>query len=129
MSNDSQDLMSVGCAAMLIVALLGLCAIIGVNSGYSARGSEMTGQVKRVVQNTPLVCQNYTNADISLGSMRAGVGSMSTEDVWVTVPDASMAKILADASVSGKLVKVTYDVRRLTICIDDHIVTAVEVLK
>jgi hypothetical protein len=111
----------------IILAALGGLVLSGC--GYSACDNDMIGQVKKVVHNTPLICPDYNGADISLGVMRNGVGSMSTEDVWVTVPDRYLFDALKNASASGAVVKITFDVKRLTICIDDHIVTGVEVLK
>lgn len=95
--------------------------------GYSGRDMEMIGQVKRVMHNTPIICSDFDDADISLGVMRGGVGSMSTQDVWVVV-DKEQGKILKDAAASGALVKVTVDVKRFAFCTEDHFVTNVEVL-
>jgi hypothetical protein len=64
-----------------------------------------------------------------MGVMRDGVGSMSSEDVWVYVPDKENFDLLKKANETGALVKVTYDVKRLTFCVEDHIVTKVEILK
>ena len=96
--------------------------------GYSARSNELVGQVKRVVDKTPIVCGDYVEADVSLGVLRNGVGSMSKEDVDLYVPSDADAKILKGAAESGKIVKIAYDVKRVTWCVPDHWVTHVEVL-
>ncbi len=97
--------------------------------GYESRNSELMGQVKKVTQETPLLCFNHSEADISMGIMRNGVGSMSSEDIWVYVPSADDEKIIKQAAETGSLVKITYDVQRVTWCVPDHIVTKVELVK
>lgn len=108
-------------AALTIALLLGGC-------GYSSADNELTGQVKKIAHRTPLLCFDRFDADISLGIMRNGVGSMSTQDMWMTVPDAKNVDLLKSAADSGKLVKIRYDVYRLTFCINDAVVRSVEVL-
>jgi hypothetical protein len=106
----------------------GLLALVLSGCGYVVRGGELTGQVKDVDQVTPLICGDFKTADISLGIMRNGVGSMSTQDVKVYVTRDDQYELLKQATNSGKLVKVTYDQRRLTFCVPDVWVTSVEVL-
>ena len=115
---------------MKFVILSALSALIFSGClGYSARENELTGQVKKVVSRTPIVCSDRVDTDISLGVMRNGVGSMSTEDQWFTVPNQADQELLRKASESGALVKVTYDVIRITWCWEDHVVTHVEFLQ
>lgn len=97
--------------------------------GYSSRNNEVVGQAKKVVNLTPILCSDRIDTDISLGVMRNGVGSMSTQDAWFTVPKESDQKLLNDAASAGKLVKVNYDVKRWVWCWQDHIITHVEILK
>ena len=97
--------------------------------GYTSRTNEMTGQAKKVVNQTPIVCDNRVDAEVSLGVMRNGVGSMSTEDKWFTVPDKKDQAVLKDAAEKGAIVKVIYDVKRFTWCWEDHIVTKVEIVQ
>lgn len=107
-----------------------LIAILVLTScGYSSRDNQMIGQVKKVTHDTPLLCSDRTDADISLGVLRNGVGSMSSQDIWVTVPNESDRKILKEANESGALVKVVYDVMRMTFCQMNHIVKSVEIVK
>lgn len=107
--------------------VLGLLVLAGC--GYSSRENELTGQVKKVVKKTPLLCNDWTLADISLGIMRNGTGSMSKEDVFLSVESRDDEKTLKAAADSGQAVKVTYNVKRWTWCVEDHIVSKVEVLK
>jgi hypothetical protein len=97
--------------------------------GYSSLDSEMMGQVKKVDHSNPIICPAYYRVDISLGILRNGVGSMSTQDVWVTVDDKSHLDVLKAAAASGDLVKVTYDERRVVLCTEEKIVTKVEIVK
>lgn len=94
--------------------------------GYSARNNEMMGQVKKVHHNTPIICRDYDSADVSLGVMRNGVGSMSTQDVEITIQSNEQLQLLQQATKSGKLVKITYDERRLTLCRPEIKVISVE---
>jgi major membrane immunogen (membrane-anchored lipoprotein) len=108
--------------ATLLPVLLAAC-------GFSSVDNELTGQAKRVKKKTPIICGDYTEVDISLGVMRNGVGSMSTEDVWLLVNDSEQIKLLEKAVTDGAIVKVTYDIKRLTLCVPDHVLRTVEVLQ
>lgn len=92
---------------LIILSILSLTAC-----GYSIRDAELVGQVKKVITNTPLFCPNYIEADISLGVIRNGVGSMSTQDIWVVVNKGD-AEILKSAAENGEIVKINYDEERL----------------
>lgn len=97
--------------------------------GYSSRQNEAIGQVKKVVSNTPLICNDYNDVDISLGVMVKGVGSMSSQDMWFYVPNQNDINILKKANESGKLVKFTYDTKRFRWCVDERQLTHVEILE
>lgn len=97
--------------------------------GYSSKGNETIGQVKKLTAETPIVCNERTDADLSLGVIRNGVGSMSTEDRWFTVESEADKAILKQASETGALVKVTYNLKRWVWCYSDHIITHVELVK
>ena len=98
-----------------------------VGCGYSARDTEVVGQVKRVMHNTPLICDDYQDIDLSLGVIRNGTGSASKEDVWIIVSkaDADTAKKAAE---SGQLVKVTYDTKRATWCAYDRVASSIKLI-
>ena len=106
---------------LMLMPVLGLAAC-----GYSSKQNEMVGQVKKVIEKTPVICGDYIEADLSLGVMRNGVGSMSHEDVSLYVPNLTDELTLKKAAETGQLVKVTYDVKRLTWCVPDHLVIRVE---
>lgn len=99
--------------ALAFLPLLGGC-------GYSARDNEMIGQVKKVMRNTPLICPEYYDVDLSLGVLRNGQGSMSKEDVWLRVMNEADVTKLKDLADRGAIIKVKYDVRRATMCYTDH---------
>ena len=94
--------------------------------GYTQRQSELTGQVKRLTHETPILCPDRVDVDLSLGVMRNGVGSMSSEDVFLTVPNREDQEVLAKAAAEGALVKITYDTARFVFCWNPAIVTHVE---
>jgi hypothetical protein len=96
--------------------ILALCA----SACLASSGNELTGQVKKVVKKTPIVCPNYAEVDISLGVLRNGVGSMSKEDVVLAVTDPADVEGLEKAADEGAIVKVTYDVRRISYCTPNH---------
>lgn len=107
-----------------IVMLLSL-----VSCGYSAKNSEMIGQVKSVTNETPILCNERNDVDISLGVLRNGVGSMSAEDVFLTISNEKDLAVLKEANESGKLVKVVYDFKRWTWCWNQRIVKSVEIVQ
>lgn len=98
--------------------------------GYSQQNSEAMGQVKKVIHRTPIICPNYYEVDLSLGVMRNGVGSVSTQDMWAYVEDPAVLKVLQEAGKTGEpLVKVEYDERRIALCTEEKIITKAEVVK
>jgi hypothetical protein len=110
---------------LIMILLAGLIA----GCGYSSRDNELIGQVKKVKNNTPIICSDYHNVDISLGVMRNGVGSMSTQDKWLVVTDSNHLKILKQANETGQLVKIKYNEKRVAICTEDEFVIDVEIIK
>lgn len=111
---------------MKIRYLFGAAALILLfGCGNSSTDGELTGQVKKVTHVTPLICPNYYAVDISLGVMRNGTGSMSTQDMWLTIRDDRDMSFLRNVAENGQLVKVHYDTKRMAICTEDHILTSV----
>ncbi len=109
----------------LIIACL---AIVGC--GYTSVNNELICQPKKLHNETPMICGDYVDVDVSLGAMVNGVGSMSTQDMWLVVPSADDRKSLQAAIDQGKLVKLTYNERRLQICQNaDEVVTSVTVVE
>ncbi len=97
--------------------------------GWSSWDNEAIGQVKKLQHATPIICSDYDHVDISLGVMRNGVGSISTNDVWYYVPNASDVAILKSAAETGALVKFTYGVKRFRWCVEEETITHVELVK
>lgn len=100
-----------------------------VSCGYSSVGTDMVGQVKRVMNKTPILCNDRVDLDLSLGVLRNGVGSMSSEDATATIHNPSDIELLKKAQEDGSAVKVTYNLKRWTWCEDERQVTKVEILK
>lgn len=97
--------------------------------GWTSWDNVAIGQVKKAHHATPLICPNYDDVDISLGVIRNGVGSMSTQDIWFYVPNQSDFAILEKAAESGELVRITYGVKRFRICYEQETITHVELVK
>lgn len=81
------------------------------------------------MKQTPLFCSDRVDVDISLGMMRNGVGSMSTEDAIMWVPDKAEQELLEEAAATGALVKVTYNQFRFTFCKPWYEVKSVELVE
>lgn len=91
-----------------VVLAVSLCGCLG----HTSSGNELTGQVKKVQHVTPIFCPDYYHVDISLGTMRNGVGSMSSQDIILWVKNESDVAMLEQASRDGSIVKVNYDIAR-----------------
>lgn len=111
-----------------IMPFLACLALTGC-LGDSSADNDLIGQVKKVHHNTPLLLPDYDDVDVSLGVMRGGVGSMSTQDMWLYVPNPEDMKVLKDASESGALVKITYSVSRARFYVENDMVTHAELTK
>jgi hypothetical protein len=97
--------------------------------GYTSRDNELIGQAKKIHHHTPIICPDFDDADISLGVMRNGVGSMSTQDMWLNVTNHADYDLLLKAIADGDIVKVRYDTYRATTCINENTITHVEIVK
>lgn len=97
--------------------------------GYSAVHNTLTGQAKKVVRSTPLLCPDYSGVDVSLGVMRNGVGSLSTQDQWLVLTNPEQEAILVDAVAKGSIVEITYDTKRFAFCTEDFFVREVRVVE
>lgn len=111
--------------------LLVMCAAVLMltGCGYTQRDGEMIAQVKKVSSITPLICPDFMAVDVSLGVMRNGVGSMSSEDVWLLVDDKQTYSDLKNAAETGALVNVRYDVRRFVICTPQKVLRSFTLVK
>ncbi len=97
--------------------------------GYSSIDNELVAQPKRMHNETPIICGDRVDVDLSLGFMKDGVGSMSTHDTTMLVSNSKHRDILNEAIQTNKLVKVHYDERRIVFCGPEQIVTGVEIIK
>lgn len=95
----------------------------------AGKGNTAIGQAKKVYHTTPIFCSDWDAADLSLGVMKDGAGSMSTQDMWFVVEDADVLKTLTAAVASGALVNVTYDDRRFSWCRETAVIRSVEFSK
>lgn len=111
-------------ALSLIIAALPACQACG----HESKQNELSGQVKKLISRTPLICADYTEVDISLGYMKNGVGSISKEDVILTVRNPQDIALLKKAADSGAIVKGTYNVFRFSICEPDHELLSVQLI-
>lgn len=107
-----------------LLCLLG--PVLLASCGYSSRDNELVGQVKKVIAQTPIVCGDYHEADVSLGIMRNGVGSFSKEDVVLYVRNEADVPLLKQAAEEGFAVKISYDIKRLVLCVPDHWIDSVK---
>lgn len=110
---------------MKIGLLLG--ALFLASCGMSEIGTKGIAQVKRVHSVNPLICSQYKVLDASLGVIKNGVGSMSTQDIDLVVTDAQ-ATLLNIAAEQGKLVEITYSNRRFSFCQETRILESFRVI-
>lgn len=107
------------CVAMLVLS----------GCGYSSQNNELIGQIKKISHETPIWCPNFTAVDVSLGILRNGVGSMSTEDLWLYVSDPYVLDTIKKAQEANAAVKINYGIRRISFCVPVAWLTSVEILK
>jgi hypothetical protein len=131
MPSKSRTPLLLGCLIPLVLLLIvGLGAFLGPKwfagayLGHTSANNEATGQVKKVVHNTPMFCPDTVDVDMSLGVIRNGVGSASKEDIWLQVHDPALITLLEAAAKTGAIVTLKYDVARYTICWKDHLVSS-----
>lgn len=103
--------------------------LLGGCWGHSSSDNTIIGQVKKVKRMTPLICDDRTDVDVSLGVMRNGVGSMSTQDMWLTVANPATLAALNYAADNGTPVQITYDTARKNLCWQEEELTAVQYIK
>lgn len=100
--------------------------------GYSSLDNEAVCQPKKLHHNTPLICADYDTIDVSMGVMRNGVGSMSTEDIEMAFDPRNQAaneELLKQAIDKGKLVRLRYNDRRFSWCQEMKQVTSVSIVE
>lgn len=97
--------------------------------GHSSSDNTIIGQVKKVKRMTPFICDNRVDVDVSLGIMRNGVGSMSTQDMWLTVANPATLAALNYAADNGTPVQITYDTARMNVCWNVEELTGIQYVK
>lgn len=112
---------------LLVICILSAFTFAATGCGRSITNGELIGQVKKVQPHTPIICPEYVTADVSMGVMNNGVGSMSTHDIQVVVPN-EFEKAFTEASESGKIVKIHYDTWRFAPCSEYEWATSVAYL-
>lgn len=96
--------------------------------GYSHRDNELVGQPKAVEFATPIFCPDQHILHLSLGVMRHGVGSMSTEDVMINIPDDKLVPILESVVKQGKLISAQTNEARFRVCNEEKELVAFEII-
>ena len=107
--------------------LIGVLLLSGC--GYSAKDGEAIGQAKKLTAVTPLICEGYVAFDMSLGILKGGSGSMSTQDIWLTVKDGVNLMILKKAVENASIVHIRYDTRRVPFCTEKFILNGVDLVQ
>ncbi len=103
-----------------ILCVLALLSIL--SCGYSSVSNEAIGQVKKVTNQTPILCPNYKMADIIIGSQQALYiqNASGAAPHTMIVVNEEQDKILRQAAEKGKSVKFTYSEKRAVFCTDTH---------
>lgn len=99
-----------------------------VGCGYSHLNNELIGQPKAIEATTPLFCPNQNILHLSLGVMRHGVGSMSTEDILINIPDDNLALRLQPVVKAGKLINAQTNEARLRWCNEEKELVSFEIV-
>lgn len=95
--------------------------------GYSELGTNGVVQVKRVHVVNPLICPKYYVLDASLGIMQNGVGSMSTQDIDLTVSEKQATELDELLKKGKSIVNIKYNTRRFSLCEEMRLLESYEV--
>lgn len=106
-----------------------LALVILTGCGYSHRDNDLVGQPKSVESTTPMLCPDQHILHLSLGVMRHGVGSMSTEDIRINVPDDRLVPVLRSAVESGKLINARTNEARFRWCNEEKELVSFEIME
>jgi hypothetical protein len=109
--------------------LLPLLLLMLASCGYSHVNNELIGQPKSIEATTPIFCPNQNILHLSLGVMRNGVGSMSTEDVRISIPDDNLAIRLQPVVKAGKLINAQTNEARFRWCNEEKELVAFEIVE
>lgn len=109
---------------ILIIMIISL-----VSCGMSEVGTKGTVQIKRIHKITPMIaCSDYYVLDASLGIMTKGVGSMSTQDIDLTISKQQATELEVLLAHGKSIVNVTYDTRRLTFCEEERVLVGYDIV-
>lgn len=114
------------------IAFYGFCLLLALtltSCGYTSVNNVAVVQIKSLHNETPLLCFNYNWLDASLGVMRNGTGSVSTEDIRFQIMNENQREILQEAADAGKLARVTFRDRRFVFCTYSREITNVEIVE
>lgn len=114
-------------AIIRIASLLALMLLAGC--GYSHVGNDVVGQPKSIESTTPLLCPDQDVLHLSLGVMRHGVGSMSTEDIRINIPDHHLATALQSVVESGGLINARTNEARFRWCNEEKELVSFEIIE
>lgn len=110
-------------AFLFLMTLTLACA----GCGYASVGNDLVCQPKKIHHVTPIFCPTRDDVDVSMVVMVNGVGSMSTADMWLTVPNPWDRDALQRAIDTGKIVHIRYDEARFRWCDNEDLVANVTV--
>lgn len=113
---------------MKIKNLAVISFLILSSCGNVSEDNEMIGQAKKIHNMTPLICSNFVSFDVSLGVMANGTGSISNQDVWLTVDNLGTLETIKRAVEKGSIVRIKYYSKRIAFCTDTYHLTSIEVL-
>lgn len=110
-------------------AAFGLALSLLAGCGYSHLGNDFIGQPKAIESTTPLFCPDQHVLHLSLGVMRHGVGSMSTEDIRINIPDDNLVPVLQGVVKAGKLINAETNEARFRWCNEEKELVAFEIIE
>ncbi len=93
-----------------------MLSFIMLGCGYSHVNNDLIGQPKSVESTTPIFCPNQHILHLSLGVMRNGVGSMSTQDISINIPDDNLMPGLKAAVEAGSIINAQTNEARFRFC-------------
>lgn len=113
-----------------IILMLALaCGGCISHCGHGELDVVVIGQPKAIIKENNIICKNKQLLDMSLGVMRNGVGSMSTQDKIYWIINKNDEVLLQSAIKEGKLVEITYDSYRMsTFCEPCETISNVRIL-
>lgn len=100
--------------------LLGAALLLS-SCGNSATDIELTGQLKAAGVATNLICPDYFYLDMSMGVIKDGTGSVSKDDIFVTLYGRQEYKKYQELAKVGAIITVHANMRRAAFCTETYI--------